>query len=64
MIIIKNIKMKNQKYLFWIILLFIIVFQSCEDSEVVETPNFTISYDMQAKAGEPVEFSIVNSPQF
>ncbi len=64
MIIIKNIKMKNKKYLFWIILLFIIVFQSCEDSEVVETPNFTISYDMQAKAGEPVEFSIVNSPQF
>ena len=54
--------MKNKIYT--ALLLFAIVFQSCENTEEVETPNFTVSYEMDAKAGEPIEFSIGNAPQF
>jgi hypothetical protein len=54
--------MKNKIYT--ALLLFAIVFQSCENTEEVETPNFTVSYEMVAKAGEPIEFSIGNAPQF
>lgn len=56
--------MKKTKYLFAAFLLFALVFQSCEDLEEVETPDFSISYNLKAKVGEPVEFTVKNTPHF
>lgn len=56
--------MKKIKYLYTALLLFAIVFQSCEDTEEVQKPSFDIAFNMKAKVGEPVEFSVKNAPQF
>jgi hypothetical protein len=56
--------MKKIKYLFAALLLFTLVFQSCEDLEEVETPDFKVNYNLTAKVGEPVEFQIENAPNF
>ena len=41
--------MKKIKYLFTTLLLFALVFQSCEDMEEVEAPDFQVNYNMKAK---------------
>ena len=56
--------MKKIKYLFAAFLLSALAFQSCEDLEEVETPDFAISYNLKAKVGEPVEFKVENAPNF
>ncbi len=56
--------MKKIKYLFAAFLLSALVFQSCEDLEEVEVPDFSINYNLKAKVGEPVEFKVENAPNF
>lgn len=38
--------------------------QSCDDLEVVESPNFEIAYESSVKVGEPVTFTVTNAPDF
>lgn len=56
--------MKKIKYLFSTLLIFSLIFQSCEDIEDVEQPDFKISFNKTVKVGEPVEFSVENAPNF
>ena len=56
--------MKKIKYLFAAFLLSAFVFQSCEDLEEVEDPDFNVSFNIKAKVGEPVEFKVENAPNF
>lgn len=56
--------MKKYKYLFSALLIFTMIFQSCEEVEEVEYPDFKISFNKTVKAGEPVEFSVENAPNF
>ena len=56
--------MKKIKYIIPAILLFTFVFQSCEDLEETEAPNFNITSNFKVKVGEPIEFKISNAPNF
>ncbi|WP_242204240.1 DUF5017 domain-containing protein [Aestuariivivens insulae] len=57
--------MKNVKYILAGIMLVTILFQSCEDLNDVETPDFNVTYTNQTiKAGEPIEFKVENAPNF
>lgn len=56
--------MKKYKYLFSTLLIFSLIFQSCEELEEVDQPDFKISFNKKAKVGEPVEFSVENAPNF
>jgi len=57
--------MKNIIYKISSLFLLAMVFQSCEDVEVVEVPNFTVTpITVTAKAGEPVEFNVDSAPNF
>ncbi|QOD62329.1 DUF5017 domain-containing protein [Polaribacter haliotis] len=56
--------MKKIKFILTSLFVIALVFQSCEDLEEVETPDFSINYNLKAKVGEPVEFTVENSPNF
>lgn len=56
--------MKKTVYILTMLLLVTFVFQSCEDLEAVDTPNFEVSFDSTAKVGEPILFSVSNAPNF
>lgn len=56
--------MKKIKLFLTTLLLIAIVFQSCENFEEVEKPNFKVTVNKTAKAGEPVVFKIERAPHF
>ncbi len=57
--------MKKIKYLLIPFLLTVLIFQSCDNLEEVDEPNFSFTpVTTKAKAGEPVEFTINNAPNF
>lgn len=56
--------MKKTVYVLSIQLLLTVMFQSCEDLETVEVPNFDVAYNATVQKGEPVEFMINNAPDF
>lgn len=56
--------MKNLKFILTSLCLSFIIFQSCEDIEVVDVPDFDVAFSAIAKAGEPVEFKVKNAPNF
>lgn len=57
--------MKNRKFILAGIILVTMWFQSCEDLNEVQTPSFNVSLENQTiKAGEPVEFTVENTPDF
>ena len=56
--------MKKIVYVLSILLLVTCVFQSCEDLEEVDAPNFEIAFNATAKVGEPVLFNVNNTPDF
>ena len=57
--------MKNLKYILTSLFVFPLLFQSCEDLEEVDVPNFTVTQTTAtAKAGEPVEFKVENASNF
>lgn len=56
--------MKKIIYVLSILLLVAFVFQSCEDLEEVDAPNFEIAFNATAKVGEPVVFNVNNAPNF
>ncbi|MBJ7882995.1 DUF5017 domain-containing protein [Gelidibacter salicanalis] len=56
--------MKKVVYIWTMLLLVTLVFQSCEDLEAVDTPDFSVVFNTTAKVGEPVEFTITDAPNF
>ncbi len=56
--------MKKIKFILTSLFITALVFQSCEDIEEVEQPDFSVSYNVKAKVGEPVEFNVENAPNF
>ena len=56
--------MKKTVYTLTMLLLVTLGFQSCEDLEVVDAPNFEVAFNATAKVGEPVEFTVNNAPNF
>lgn len=56
--------MKKTVYILTIVLLVSLAFQSCEDLEEVDAPNFEVAFNTTAKVGEPVEFNVKNAPNF
>ncbi|MCT4601433.1 MAG: DUF5017 domain-containing protein [Marinifilum sp.] len=57
--------MKTITYLLMPLLLLVTFFQSCEDLEEVQEPDFNISVvSKNLKVGEPIEFQIKNAPNF
>ncbi|MFB9058250.1 DUF5017 domain-containing protein [Mariniflexile ostreae] len=56
--------MKKTVYVLSILLLVTFVFQSCDDLEEVDTPNFDIAFNETVKVGEPIEFTVNNAPNF
>jgi hypothetical protein len=56
--------MKNTIYKVTMLLFLTLGFQSCEDLEEVKDPNFNISFNQTVKVGEPVTFTVNNSPNF
>ena len=57
-------KMKKVVYIWSMLLLVTFVFQSCEDLETVDAPNFDVAFNATAKVGEPITFSVTNAPNF
>ena len=56
--------MKKTVYSLTMLLLVTFMFQSCEDQEAVDTPNFEVAFNPTVKAGEPVVFTVNNAPNF
>jgi hypothetical protein len=56
--------MKNTIYKVTMLLLLTLGFQSCENLEEVKDPNFDVAFSQTAKVGEPVTFTVNNSPNF
>lgn len=56
--------MKKTVYILSVFLMVALAFQSCDDLEGVDVPNFDIAFDTNAKVGEPVEFTINEAPNF
>ncbi len=56
--------MKKIIYIWSIVLLVTLVFQSCDDLEAVEVPDFEVAFNSTAKVGEPISFSVNNAPNF
>ena len=56
--------MKKVVYIWSMLLLVTIVFQSCEDLEAVDAPNFDVAFNTTVKVGEPISFSVTNAPNF
>lgn len=57
--------MKNVKFILSSLLVIAALFQSCEDTETVDVPNFVVTpLTVNAKTGEAVEFSVENSSNF
>ena len=57
--------MKKIKYFLIPFLLLVFIIQSCDNLEEVEEPNFSFTpVSTTVKAGEPVEFTISNAPNF
>lgn len=56
--------MKKTVYILTMLLTVTFVFQSCEDQEAVDVPNFDVAFSSTVKVGEPVEFMVSNSPNF
>lgn len=56
--------MKFSIYKWSVLLLSILVVQSCDDLEEVAVPNFEVAFNATAKVNEPVVFSVQNAPNF
>ncbi|WP_034040930.1 DUF5017 domain-containing protein [Wocania ichthyoenteri] len=56
--------MKKTVYILTMLLLVTLGFQSCEDLEEVNAPNFEVTFNATAKVGEPVQFTVNNAPNF
>lgn len=61
---LKNIQMKTTIYKLSVLLFGILVFQSCDDIEEVDVPNFNVAFNTTAKVNEPVQFTVDNAPNF
>ncbi len=56
--------MKKVVFMWSMLLLVTFVFQSCDDLEAVDVPDFDVAFSTTAKVGEPIAFSITNAPNF
>lgn len=56
--------MKKIGYILTLLLLVTVVFQSCDDQEAVDNPNFDITFNDTVKVGDTVVFTIKNAPNF
>lgn len=56
--------MKKTVYVLSVLLFVALVFQSCDDLEEIDAPNFEVAFNTTAKVGEPVEFVVHDSPNF
>lgn len=56
--------MKKTVYILSMLFLVTLVFQSCEDLEEVEVPNFEVAFNKTAKVGETITFTMNNAPDF
>lgn len=56
--------MKKTVYIVAILLLTMVVFQSCDDLEAVDAPSFEVAFSKTAKVGEPIVFMVNNAPNF
>ncbi|MFD1616293.1 DUF5017 domain-containing protein [Gelatiniphilus marinus] len=56
--------MKKAVYVLTMLLLISFTFQSCEDQEEVTAPDFEVTFNTTVKVGEPVEFKVINAPNF
>lgn len=56
--------MKKISYILTLLLLAAVVFQSCEDQEAVDAPNFDVTFNKTAKVGDTIVFTIENAPNF
>lgn len=39
-------------------------FQSCDDLEEVDSPDFNVAFNTTAKVGEPIDFAVTDAPNF
>lgn len=46
------------------LLLLSLAFQSCDDIEEVQNPNFNVTFNQTAKVGVPITFTVNNAPNF
>jgi len=56
--------MKNTIYKLSVLVFGILMFQSCDDLDEVEVPNFDVAFNTTAKVDEPVQFTVDNAPNF
>ncbi|MDD7887838.1 DUF5017 domain-containing protein [Flavivirga sp. 57AJ16] len=56
--------MKKTIYVISGLLLLILLVESCEDLQEVETPQYEVAFSTTAKVGEPIEFMVENAPNF